>query len=66
MIGSLSRVTNDGIPLDVAEIIIHPDYKSKPNEQNDVALIRLVDPVILSPTIRTVCLPDDVSQFEGI
>ncbi|XP_064616688.1 complement C2-like [Liolophura sinensis] len=62
--GSLSRVTNDGIPLDIAEIIIHPDYTNTPNEQNDVALIRLVDPVILSPTIRTVCLPNNLPQFE--
>ncbi|XP_034510244.1 vitamin K-dependent protein C isoform X2 [Ailuropoda melanoleuca] len=43
--------------VDIKEILIHPNY-SKSTTDNDIALLRLAQPAILSQTIVPICLPD--------
>ncbi|XP_032283170.1 vitamin K-dependent protein C isoform X2 [Phoca vitulina] len=43
--------------VDIKEILVHPNY-SKSTTDNDIALLRLAQPAILSQTIVPICLPD--------
>nr|XP_060480830.1 vitamin K-dependent protein C isoform X2 [Panthera onca] len=43
--------------LDIKEVLMHPNY-SKSTSDNDIALLRLAQPAILSQTIVPICLPD--------
>ncbi|XP_045875793.1 vitamin K-dependent protein C isoform X8 [Meles meles] len=43
--------------VDIKEILIHPNY-SKSTTDNDIALLRLAQPAVLSQTIVPICLPD--------
>ncbi len=51
--------TSDGQhqDIEVAKIISHPSY-SRSTFNNDIALIKLERPVILSKYVKQVCLPD--------
>lgn len=58
--------THDSISLvPVSEIIPHPNYtgdNTNQNYDNDVALLRLNEPVQLGGFIRPVCLPDQIEE----
>ncbi|XP_057601571.1 vitamin K-dependent protein C isoform X2 [Hippopotamus amphibius kiboko] len=45
------------VDLDIKEVLIHPNY-TKSTSDNDIALLRLAQPVTLSQTIVPICLPD--------
>ncbi|XP_048003786.1 phenoloxidase-activating factor 2-like [Leguminivora glycinivorella] len=49
---------------DVAEIYIHSDFQSK-NLKNDMALLRLSQPVELAEHIGLLCLPEQGESFES-
>ena len=62
-----TQVTDEFMPhedYNVAEIILHPQYRSS-NLFNDVALLRLDRDVVFKPHIDTVCLPRDDDDFTG-
>lgn len=52
----------------VSEIIIHPNFNPR-TYQNDIAILRLANPVDLSsfPSIRSACVskPNDANKFAG-
>jgi len=56
VLGRHDLTTNNGQRLDVAEIVVHPDYYTTATgeEVNDVALVRLVTPAQLTDTIQTI------------
>ncbi|XP_039109107.1 vitamin K-dependent protein C isoform X4 [Hyaena hyaena] len=45
------------VELEIKEVFIHPNY-SKGTSDNDIALLRLSQPAMLSQTIVPICLPD--------
>ncbi|XP_053070835.1 vitamin K-dependent protein C isoform X6 [Acinonyx jubatus] len=45
------------LDLDIKEVLMHPNY-SRSTSDNDIALLRLAQPAILSQTIVPICLPD--------
>ncbi|XP_029790627.1 vitamin K-dependent protein C isoform X1 [Suricata suricatta] len=45
------------LDLEIKDVFIHPNY-SKSTSDNDIALLRLAKPAILSQTIVPICLPD--------
>ena len=45
--------------IDVAKIVAHPSYKSPKRNSNDIALIKLARPAMMSRGVGLVCLPDD-------
>ncbi|KAM4868926.1 vitamin K-dependent protein C isoform X1 [Urocitellus parryii] len=45
------------VDLNIRDVYIHPDY-SRSTSDNDIALLRLAQPVTLSKTIVPICLPD--------
>lgn len=49
----------------VAEVIVHEDYQAS-NLFNDIALLILDEPVILSENVKTACLPPQDFNFDGI
>lgn len=50
-------VSRRSVPSDVQSIEIHPDYKDN-SDSNDLALIKLVEPLTFSDSISPLCLPD--------
>jgi len=52
---------NGTLRVDVAEIIMHPDYDRK-KIANDIALLRLAQPVDIEAIIRPACIPADNSE----
>jgi len=48
--------------VDVAEIIIHPNYNSETRHDNDFAILRLANPVTFNNKKRPACLPTDQSN----
>ena len=44
---------------DVAEIIMHPEYRES-NNNNDFAILRLSSPVTFTTEVAPACLPADV------
>lgn len=52
---SLEERGQDSVEVGVAQIIIHPQYKP-PQKYNDIALLRLSRPVVLSRFILPACL----------
>ncbi|GAB6032950.1 Mannan-binding lectin serine protease 1 [Chamberlinius hualienensis] len=59
--------TNDGRNSisKVRRILIHPGYKSTPVETDDIALLELTQPALLSGTIRPICLPPPDLDIKG-
>ncbi|XP_075385713.1 vitamin K-dependent protein C isoform X2 [Tenrec ecaudatus] len=53
----LRRWENWEVDLDIQKIIIHPNYTRRTSD-NDIALLRLDKPVMLSQAIVPICLPD--------
>ncbi|XP_004643635.1 complement C1s subcomponent [Octodon degus] len=55
--------------LTAERIFIHPDWQqvtdpsSRTNFDNDIALVRLKDPVKMGRTVSPICLPDSLSQY---
>ncbi|XP_066116251.1 complement C1s subcomponent [Saccopteryx bilineata] len=55
--------------LTTEHVIIHPDWESLENPEtrknfdNDIALVRLKDPVKMGPTVSLICLPGDSSEY---
>lgn len=49
--------------FDVAEIIVHPDWDPDVT-QNDIALLRLNDSVIMTENITGIC-PPSTDDYEG-
>ncbi|XP_020849943.1 complement C1s subcomponent [Phascolarctos cinereus] len=51
-------------------VFIHPDWKpvgdleTRKNFDNDIALVRLKDPVKLGPNVSPICLPDSSSDYD--
>jgi len=52
---------NGTLRVDVEEIIMHPDYDRK-KIANDIALLRLAQPVDIEAIIRPACIPSDNSE----
>ncbi|KAF8776918.1 Phenoloxidase-activating factor 2 like protein [Argiope bruennichi] len=48
----------------VSKIIVHPDFRNT-SLWNDIALLRLEEPVLFAPHIDTVCLPEYDEIFSG-
>ncbi|KAM6217465.1 vitamin K-dependent protein C [Rhynchocyon petersi] len=53
----LRRRDKSEVDMDIQNILIHPNY-SKSTTDNDIALLQLSTPAILSQTIVPICLPD--------
>ncbi|XP_063114896.1 vitamin K-dependent protein C [Cavia porcellus] len=53
----LRRRDKGEVELDIKEIFIHPNYTRR-TTNNDIALLHLAQPTILSKTIVPICLPD--------
>lgn len=47
----------------LSDIIVHNDWDKK-SKKNDIALLRLTEPVEYSDQIVPICLPDDTIKFE--
>ncbi|XP_021121959.1 vitamin K-dependent protein C isoform X2 [Heterocephalus glaber] len=54
----LRRRDKGEVDLAIKEILIHPNYTRR-TTNNDIALLRLARPTILSKTIVPICLPDN-------
>ncbi|NP_001268589.1 calcium-dependent serine proteinase precursor [Mesocricetus auratus] len=56
--------------LTTDRVIIHPGWKpgddlsTRTNFDNDIALVRLKDPVKMGPTVSPICLPGTSSEYE--
>ncbi|GFU07918.1 serine proteinase stubble, partial [Nephila pilipes] len=48
----------------VSKIIVHPEFRNT-SLWNDIALLRLEEPVLFAPHIDTVCLPQYDENFAG-
>ncbi|XP_063328802.1 prostasin-like [Pelmatolapia mariae] len=59
---SLQSTNTNGVSRSVSQIITHPNYNSKTND-NDIALLRLSSTVEFNNYIRPVCLADAGSDF---
>ncbi|KAM6174679.1 vitamin K-dependent protein C [Erethizon dorsatum] len=53
----LRRRDKGEVDLDIKEIFIHPNYTHS-TTNNDIALLHLAQPTVLSKTIVPICLPD--------
>ncbi|XP_005397669.1 PREDICTED: vitamin K-dependent protein C isoform X2 [Chinchilla lanigera] len=53
----LRRRDKGEVELDIQEIFIHPNY-TRSTTNNDIALLHLAEPTVLSKTIVPICLPD--------
>ena len=63
---NLEGSDTDAKSLNVIQIINHPDHKSE-TKDNDIALLRLSEPVTFSDSIKPVCLAASDSTFsEGL
>jgi len=60
---SITTETSDRIVREVADIIIHPNYKPS-TSNNDIALVKLSEPVRLRD-YTPACLPADGEEFDG-
>lgn len=48
----------------VEESIVHPGYSTEAvSQDNDIALIRLKTPVVISEYVRPICLPDSLQTY---
>lgn len=62
------KLTNSQV-LIPERVIIHPgwtfldDSETRKNFDNDIALIRLKDPVKMGPTVSLICLPGNSSEY---
>jgi hypothetical protein len=57
---------SQGQRIDVAEILVHPDYNSATTDQ-DIALLRLANPATLNATVATIIPagPENAALFEA-
>jgi len=60
LLGEHNIADDKSIRVDVAEIIIHPNYNSETID-NDFAILRLAKPVAFNKEMRPACLPADPS-----
>ncbi|XP_062919000.1 transmembrane protease serine 6 [Mobula hypostoma] len=60
----LSTVGSNELSFKVQRIIVHPYYDGE-TSSNDVALLKLDQPVPLAPTICPICLPATTHVFEA-
>lgn len=67
MLGDLDYSTDDDdarpVRIQIAELILHPQYTNRQTKFNDIGLIRLETEVIFNEYIRPACLPE--SNFIG-
>ncbi|KYN28215.1 Transmembrane protease serine 9, partial [Trachymyrmex cornetzi] len=57
---------NDGYIAAIEEIILHEDFESDYlHDTNDIALIRLQEPVKIDENVRPACLPHKDSDYTG-
>lgn len=66
---SLGRQSLEGenpneVSIDVAQIVLHPNYDSDSSD-NDIALLKLSSPVTFTDYIRPVCLAAGDSVFNN-
>ncbi|XP_015905537.1 trypsin-1-like [Parasteatoda tepidariorum] len=61
-----SSTTTDRQDLGVEELIAHPQYQEPYRQSNDIALLRLNKPAILSENVWPACLPDAGMQILGL
>lgn len=56
----LTDVTKLNDPLRVSSVHVHPDYNNADGADynNDIALIKLQDPITFSSSVMPVCLPE--------
>ena len=52
------------VKCSVQSIMTHPDYENKPFD-NDIALMKLSEPVTFTEYIRPACLPSNTSTFHN-
>ena len=53
--------------VNVAEIIIHPNYEPQNSHNNDYSILRLAKPVTFTKKVRPACLPSDLSaSYAGV
>ena len=55
-----------GVEVGIETALPHPDYDPAHNYINDIALLKLVKPVNVGPTINLLCLPGANEENEGI
>ena len=53
----------EGQTIQIAEVINHPDYDSS-TINNDIAIIKLSEPLVLGDNVQTICLPDGPLELE--
>nr|XP_056703999.1 complement C1s subcomponent [Euleptes europaea] len=58
-------------PLVVEEVFIHPGWKESPQEfrtdfDNDIALVKLKEPVKMGPNISIICLPSTSPEYDPL
>ena len=69
-LGQHYRATNAiELVIPLAKVLIHPDYRKPKGESDDVALLKLDDPVDFNnlPHVRPMCLPSNRDErFAGL
>ena len=61
---SLEGENPNEVSIDVAQIVLHPNYDSDSSD-NDIALLKLSSPVTFTDYIRPVCLAAGDSVFNN-
>ena len=55
---------DDGTTLDVTKIVRHPDYEGQ-SMVNDIAMLKLVNPLTFNENVKPVCKPTPGETYEG-
>ncbi|XP_074662347.1 uncharacterized protein LOC141914906 [Tubulanus polymorphus] len=66
-VGEHNQKLNEGteIEVNISKIINHPLADMSKGYMNDIALVKLVRPVYLTPFINVACLPNEKSVFDS-
>ena len=48
-----------------SDIFVHPDYAGN-NEMNDIALLRIPQPVVLNENVTPACAPEEDDDVTGL
>ena len=51
--------------MEISNITEHPDYRTRPDDYNDIAILKLKTPIRFSDTMSPVCLPENTSENYG-